>query len=356
MNSKLFLLSFILYWSSFLLTAQQSDGAAGKLNRYQASSIKALAEKIKLSHSQPQQRYEAAYQWVAHNIRYSLTESNSQSRSLSQVEITERAFLRRKAVCEGYAGLLDSLAQLMEIRTALVSGYTRLLGQIDPTPHVWLAVQLDGKWLLSDPTFGAGAMVNNKFVQEYNPDFLLVTPEKMIRSHMPYDPLWQFLASPVTHEGFILKKTHLHWKDYYRHHADSLRHFFQLDQNEQYQAEYDRLDRQPHQYEAVVLRMNFLIQALEIARHNETVKLINHISATFNEAVGAYNNYARSFNEQQRQEKGKVKLSELQKAAVLLDSCEKMLLSGRYPPELIDEAKTIQQSLFEFQQKVRDAR
>ena len=356
MNLKMFLLAFLFHWSSFLLTAQQNDGAAGKLNRYQASSISALADKIKLTHSQPQQRYEAAYQWVAHNIRYSLTESNSQSRSLSQAEITERAFSRRKAVCEGYAGLLDSLAQLMEIRTELVSGYTRLLGQIDPTPHVWLAVQLDGKWLLSDPTFGAGVLVNNKFVQEYNPEFLLVTPEKMIRSHMPYDPLWQFLASPVTHEGFILKKTQLNWKDYYQHHTDSLSRFLQLDLNDQYQAEYNRLERQTHQYEAVVLRMNFLIQALEIARHNETVKLINHISATFNEAVGAYNNYASSFNEQQRQGKGKVKLNELQKASILLDSCEKMLLNGRYPPELIDEAKTIQQSLFEFQQKVRDAR
>ena len=326
-----------------------------KITGSKTTSIKALADLISQTYSKPEERLEAAYQWVTHNILYDLRQTNSQAKSLTQAEITASAFSGRKAVCEGYAGVFDSLARLMNIPSYLVSGYTRILGQVDATPHVWVANRIGEKWLLSDPTFGSGAMVGNRFVAEYNPAFLMVSPDKMIQSHMPYDPLWQFLTSPLTHRGFIQKRTNETWNMYYRSHADSLRTFLALSKEAQYKAEHARIEQQEHNFQAVIQRLNFLTEAIDIASYNNTVRLINSISATFNQAVGAYNDYATSYNEYQQKRKGKINTGALQQAEMLLDSCEKMLLSGRYPPQLLDEAKKIQKSLFEFQQKVRDA-
>lgn len=348
---------FVLIISMFSVAVfGQKAPVNKKIINSKATSIKALSDLIAKTYTKPEERLEAAYQWVTHNIRYDLRQTNSRAKSLTQAEITATAFQSGKAVCEGYAGVFDSLAHLMNIPSYLVSGYTRILGQVDATPHVWVANRLGDKWLLSDPTFGSGAMVGNRFVAEYKPAFLMVLPAKMIQSHMPYDPLWQFLASPLTHQGFIQKKTNETWNLYYKSHADSLRTFLALSKEEQYKAEHARIERQEHNFQAVIQRLNFLTEAIDIANYNNTVRLINSISATFNQAVGAYNEYATSYNDFQQQRKGKIKTGALQQADILLDSCEKMLLSGRYPPQLLDEAKKIQKSLFEFQQKVRDAK
>jgi len=324
--------------------------------RFKPGSIQMLANEISKKYSKDEQRITAVYQWVTNNIRYDLKQANSNELSLSQQTITENTFKSRRAVCEGYAGLMDSLSRLLKIPSHLVSGYTRILGEIDPTPHVWVASYINGNWLLSDPTFGAGAMVNNRFVQEYNPDFLLVNPGKMIQTHMPYDPLWQFLPSPYTHEAFVSKKMNATLKHYFKHHADSLKSFIEADPAKQNQLELDRLQAQKYEYTAVVQRMNFLQQSLNISQYNDAVRLLNLISDKFNNAVGAYNSYAESFNKNQRSASNPINLSDLSKAEKLLEECSELLYTGKYPPQLMEQAKSIQQSLTEFQQKVKSAR
>jgi hypothetical protein len=350
-----YLTFLFLAWLPLLATSQQDGEPKGAMRTFKAGSISALATEIMRLHNSDEERFRAAAQWVATNLSYDIRQVNSQTKNLTQAQITALAFKTRKAVCEGYAGLLDSLSRFMGLRTHLVSGYTRIEGQLDPTAHVWVAVSLSGNWKLSDPTFASGAMINNRFVAEYNPAFVMVKPEKMIRSHMPYDPLWQFLSSPLTHSGFQRQKFDEVQVGYFKAHTDSLKAFLQLGHDNQYRAELRRLEAQNNRYQAVVERMNFLIENINIAHYNEMVQLLNHISDKFNEAVGAYNNWASAFNENQRKGRRQLNTDELTKAERLLDECEKMLLSGRYPPQLIDQAQKIQQSVFDFQRKLRDA-
>ncbi len=336
--------------------SQTNTKSPDAISRFKPGSIQELANEIKKKYPKDDQRITAVYQWITHNIRYDLKQANTTELSMSQQTITEKTFRLQKAVCEGYAGLMDSISELLSIPSQLVSGYTRILGEIDPTPHVWIASNVNGNWLLSDPTFGAGAMVNNRFVQEYNPEFLLVNPGKMIQTHMPYDPLWQFLPSPYTHEAFVSKKMNATLKHYFKHHADSLKSFLEADPAKQNQLELDRLQAQKYEYTAVVQRMNFLQQSLNISQYNDAVRLLNLISDKFNNAVGAYNSYAESFNKNQRSASNPINLSDLSKAEKLLEECSELLYTGKYPPQLMEQAKSIQQSLTEFQQKVKSAR
>ncbi len=339
----LFALSLILFVGHLHCKAQQQK----------LPTMEALAKELMQQNSEPAKRLEAAYHWVAHHIRYDLKQTNSVDQAATQSQITAKAFESGKAVCEGYAGVFDSLARLMGIPSQLVSGYTRLSGQLDPTPHMWVANYVDGKWLLSDPTFAAGGIENNRFVFEYNPNFLMVKPEKIIETHMPYDPLWQFLVSPVSHQGFYKNRKNECLTDYFIHHSDSLSLYLDLDFEKKMADELRRIKQQQSNLSALAPRIEFLENSLQIHNYNQSVIRLRHISDIFNRAVGAYNVYATSFNKSQGGKKGPINTSQLEKAQMLTDSCELLLRNTRFNPKLIQNAKEVQQAVFEFQKKIR---
>ena len=83
--------------------------------------------------------------------------------------------------------------------------------------HMWSAVMIDGKWQLSDPTWGAGNLVQEpnkimkvvnkilhrhswsanklKFRFEYDPQYFMHDPLVFRLKHIPSDPMWQLTDS-----------------------------------------------------------------------------------------------------------------------------------------------------------------
>ena len=57
-------------------------------------------------------------------------------------------------------------------------------------------------WYFVDPTWGSGYLSDGRFVKQINNFYFMTKPKDMIRSHMPFDPLWQFLYNPVTNQEF----------------------------------------------------------------------------------------------------------------------------------------------------------
>jgi transglutaminase/protease-like cytokinesis protein 3 len=53
-----------------------------------------------------------------------------------------------------------------------------------------------------DPTWGAGHVQNNKYVRKLDDSYFKADPEKLIQTHHPYDPLWQFLYYPISEQEF----------------------------------------------------------------------------------------------------------------------------------------------------------
>lgn len=345
MKWSLYFLLCLMFFSSFKVEAQ----------KIRSESIVVLAQNLMQQHPTPTKRFEAAYQWVTHHIRYDARQAQGNPAKRSQSEVTIQAFRSGMAVCEGYAGVLDSLAKLMGIPSHLACGYTRLHGHTDPTPHVWVASLIDGHWLLSDPTFGSGSMENGKFVFEYKPAYLMMSPEKAIETHIPYDPLWQFLASPQTHEGFYKNDKNRCIPGYYLHHHDSLKAFLGFDDEQRLKAELYRIVQQPHHFEALKPRIAFLENSIQLSNYNRSVRRIQQIQAIYNQAVGTYNLYIKEFNAKADGKKGKAKTDELEKARMLVDSCETLLLNSRFHPQTIESARKVQQAIFEFQQKIREA-
>ena len=177
-----------------------------------------------------EEKFRALYTWVVQNIendqqqyrrtmriraRYAddsvgLTTWNARLKKKMLSKLMED----RKTLCTGYAYLLSYMAQQVDIRCEMVEGYARSgqgnVGGQGVVNHHWNAVQLDGRWLLCDPTWSSGIVdVWPKRVGE-DPYFLL-EPRRFVLNHYPVDTPWllmekapsleQFLNGPIVYHG-----------------------------------------------------------------------------------------------------------------------------------------------------------
>jgi hypothetical protein len=76
-----------------------------------------------------------------------------------------------------------------------------------------------------DPTWGAGYISDEQFVKKADPNQFMVDPNQFIKSHIPFDPLWQFLDYPLTKQDFRDKIYKSKTKDTYFNFEDSLKEY-----------------------------------------------------------------------------------------------------------------------------------
>ena len=160
----------------------------------------------------------SVYDWVAYNIRYDVNKFNEiQQGSRSDKNssfATEEAYKehllkqvikRRKGVCEDYSLLFNSILKELGYESVVVEGYTKnLKGRVVRSiGHTWNAVKVNNEWKLYDPTWGAGYVEEEKkFVQKYSMEWYEVDPDEMLKTHIPYDPIWQLSTEPMSYQNF----------------------------------------------------------------------------------------------------------------------------------------------------------
>jgi hypothetical protein len=65
-----------------------------------------------------------------------------------------------------------------------------------------VAVRIDGRWRLLDPTWGSGFVRDNRFEPSFTWDYFLVQPRELILSHFPEENDWQLLPRAVRRSEF----------------------------------------------------------------------------------------------------------------------------------------------------------
>ena len=168
-----------------------------------ADSLSAL---IAESFGRESDRLRAVYGWICSNIEYDVARmANPISyRGDSTVKVT---LAKRKAICSGYADLFINLCKRIDIKAYYVSGYTRQDGGVVDQDHAWVAVRLkNGQWKLFDPTWGASTWQNGELVKRLTFGYFMQEPADFVKSHMPFDPMWQLLYQPITTAEFYGQK------------------------------------------------------------------------------------------------------------------------------------------------------
>jgi len=148
----------------------------------------------------------AIYAWIAKNISYDLA---SYRFSGNKVHPTEEILKTRKAVCSGYSALFKQLCEIAGIKAVVIEGYAKGYDytpytKILSTNHAWNAVFLGGEWHFVDVTWAAGLPeeITGKHKVIDLDDYFFIPFEKLIKTHLPEDPIWQLQDKKISLADF----------------------------------------------------------------------------------------------------------------------------------------------------------
>lgn len=164
-----------------------TDGIA----RYIAARFKTDDEKVR-----------ALFFWITNSITYDVARLESPSFLSAPPTKTPRTLATRKGVCANFADIFTEVCTLLHIKNYGVIGYIKQRGVVMPIAHEWCIAMIDGTWHFYDPTLASGYIQEHRFVKKFDNTFYDILPTTLIRSHMPFDPMWQLLDHKVTYDQF----------------------------------------------------------------------------------------------------------------------------------------------------------
>ncbi|MCF8233102.1 MAG: hypothetical protein K9J27_13070 [Bacteroidales bacterium] len=295
-----FLLTLLSF--SLLLFAQLSGkekheirSQAADVPRRAESTVERLASYLTKGFEKDVAKTYAIYYWVANNIRYDFDEAESITLSSLRENVIQEALHQQVGVCQHYAELFNALARSAGLKSTVVPGYTKQHGSIDDIPHSWNAAKINGKWYMFDPTWGAGHMTEKRYKKHFTEEYFMVQPRDMLKSHMPFDPLFQFVNHPIDHRDF---KTGRHQpdKDWYIDYEKEIERYFSLPEKKQLVEAMERVKRVGIANKMVRGYYSNLNQRHRVYQANEQVDMHNKAIRMMNEVVKDYNEYINRMN------------------------------------------------------------
>jgi len=237
------------------------------------------------------QRARAIFIWVTENIDYDVDkmfaiENGARYNSDQEKSDDAKNTLRiKKGVCWDYACLFSDIANKAGLNSFVILGYTSNHYFGDYIGHAWCAAEIDSKWYLFDPTWGAGGLRQynisrrTEFKRRINNLYFMTPPEELIKTHMPYDPLWQFLTYPITrNEGydgnFSINKN----KPYFNY-SDTLNKYINQSSLERLKSSYNRIENNGVEDSATIRVLKN--QKVEIVYYQGTM-IVNLYNDAFN--------------------------------------------------------------------------
>lgn len=122
----------------------------------------------------------AIYDWVTRNISYDTQAYYSGNIGLNTAtEVLHSG----KATCSGYAFAFAALARVSGIPARIVYGDAWNNSGKTYEKHAWNEAFIDGKWISLDPTWDAGYLKNQSFVQSSSEKYFNVEPDDFARTH-----------------------------------------------------------------------------------------------------------------------------------------------------------------------------
>ncbi|TXC81670.1 transglutaminase domain-containing protein [Luteibaculum oceani] len=234
-------------------------------------SVPELAQYLTADFKSEREKVRALYTWVINNIEYDY--EKTQKGKVTFFNGPENVLKEQKAVCTGYVFLLGALLSEVDIEWEEVQGYTNsgapyFIPSIVLDDHAWIAIKINGKWELADPTWDAGYIgslykekepdpvdkqekyikrieeqnkklkekgrdlikvpeVNTDTVKEYtgkigfvkDPGYswFLVSSDSFLTRHLPSNPMWQLRHDTLGVRDFVQgpKRVKMHCEKMY---------------------------------------------------------------------------------------------------------------------------------------------
>lgn len=257
-----------------------------------------IAKYIKLNFTSDTERSRAAFIWVASNISYDLDNMYAVNINETREDRIAKTLKTRKGICENYASLFSEILNQAGIKSFVIAGYTKQHTAIDQLSHAWSAALIDGSWYLFDATWGSGYVNNGKFTKKISDKFYKVSPENSIKTHMPFDYLWQFLEYPIANQEFYDGKIQPNKSKVKFNYKQALVDYENQTELEQLKSSAMRIEKNGIKNPLIFEQQKYLKLAAETIQQNTIVNLYNSATASYNEGIAAYNDFIYFRNKQ----------------------------------------------------------
>ncbi|WP_338791260.1 transglutaminase domain-containing protein [Bernardetia sp. MNP-M8] len=239
----------------------------------------------------------AIFIWVASNIQYDIENMFAINFYEKKEEKIAKALKTRKGICENYALLFTDICNKSGIKSFVVEGYTKQNGFTDYIPHAWSAALIDTSWVLFDPTWGSGYIDNGKFLKKINNEYYKASPTTLIKSHIPFDYLWQFVNYPITNQEFYEGKIQQNKTKEFFNFKDTIQVYEKQSHIDQLIFTAYRVEKNGVKNSLIFDRLQHLKLEIENYRQNKTVNLYNSAIVEYNDAINALNEFINYRNQ-----------------------------------------------------------
>ena len=308
------------------------DKIALQLPLLQVKSTQDIADFVNAHFRNNADKARAIFIWTATNIAYDVDNMFAIDFYESKQHKIDKAIRSGKGICENYAAIFNDVAGKCGIESFVIEGYTRQNGVAAFVPHAWCAAQIDNAWYLFDPTWASGYVSNGKFTKKINNEYYKVAPAVSIKSHMPFDPMWEFLNYQVTNQEFYDEKTQVNKSKLYFSYTDSIVAYEKETDREQLVSSARRIEGNGVKNALVYDRLRHIKEELEVKNQHETVGEYNTAAADYNDAVNLFNVFINYYNNQFQPTKDDAGIKQM------IDTAGEKLVSARKHLENIHNA------------------
>lgn len=274
------------------------DKLALELPDSMSKSTDRIASYINSKFSNDKDKVRAIYDWVAWNIAYDVENMYAINfYEKSEVKIS-KPLETRKGICENYAALFTDICSKCSIKSYMIVGYTRLDGKADLIPHAWSSAEIDGQWFLFDPTWGSGYVQNEKFIKKFNNEYFKVSPIVLIKSHMPFDYLWQFLNYPFSNMEFYQGKSQQDTTKPFFNFKDSILHYENSSIMDRLETSAYRIEKNGVKNAMIFDQLHHIKSEIEHEKKTAISNQYNESLADYNESINLFNEYIQYKNHQ----------------------------------------------------------
>ena len=250
---------------------KETDKVALQMPDSDATSTQFMANYINTHFNTNTEKARAIFIWIATNIQYDVDNMFAINFYEKTEDKISKVLKTRKGICENYAALFNAIALKCGLQSFVIEGYTKQRGFTDYIPHAWCATNIDSSWFLFDPTWGSGYILNSKFYKKINNEYFKAPPSRLIKSHIPFDPMWEFLNYPITNQEFYEGKIQENKSKPYFNYNDSIKVYESLPQIDQWIAAERRIESNGVKNGMIFDRINHLKSNIENYQNNAKI-------------------------------------------------------------------------------------
>ena len=183
------------YITSLILAASLTAGVCDAQHKVFPSSREwtSDAKNIVKTETKKYNQAEMLYKWICSNIALDTS---------GTVETADDCWNLRKGGSLAFCELYYRLAESIGLESYIITGVAKNQegGMYD---HVWLMVKIDNGWIFTDPSWGAGSIIDGIFHKsEGDMSWFNVDPHIMITSHFPASKGDQLISPSIDKETF----------------------------------------------------------------------------------------------------------------------------------------------------------